>query len=203
MSEEEARKAILEQISGHVKEILSLCGEDVDREGLLDTPSRVAKMYYNELFSGIEEDPKSLINKAIFKDDEATGMIIVGDIPFYTVCEHHLVPFYGTASVGFIPEGNRIVGLSKIARVVDSLARRPQVQERMTNLIAEALYESELAPEGVGVVITAEHLCMGMRGIKKPGSVTTTSEVRGSFKDEPETRNEWLSLLDQQSRMRR
>jgi GTP cyclohydrolase I len=170
-------------------------GEDTSREGLLKTPHRVAKMYVDEMFRGLGADLKGIINSAIFTGDGG-GMVVVGSIPFYTMCEHHLVPFYGKAYVGYIPENKKVTGLSKIARVVELAAKQPQVQEKMGQMIADALYDSDLQPEGVGVVLVAEHLCMAMRGIQKPGSKTITCDVRGSFRNEPETRAEFLSHVD-------
>jgi GTP cyclohydrolase I len=172
--------------------IIEAIGEDPKREGLASTPQRVAEMYA-ELFSGLGRDPK---------EELATGfgeghreMVVVKDIPFYAMCEHHLLPFYGLAHVGYIPNVNgRVVGASKLARVVEIVAHRPQLQERMTTQVAEAIVEA-LNPEGVGVVIEAEHLCMTMRGIKKPGSNIVTSANRGTFRRRAATRAEFLSLI--------
>ena len=172
--------------------IIEAIGEDPKREGLANTPQRVAEMYA-ELFSGLGRDPK---------EELATGfgeghreMVVVKDIPFYAMCEHHLLPFYGLAHVGYIPNVNgRVVGASKLARVVEIVAHRPQLQERMTTQVAEAIVEA-LNPEGVGVVIEAEHLCMTMRGIKKPGSNIVTSANRGTFRRRTATRAEFLSLI--------
>jgi GTP cyclohydrolase I len=172
--------------------IIEAIGEDPKREGLANTPQRVAEMYA-ELFSGLGRDPK---------EELATGfgeghreMVVVKDIPFYAMCEHHLLPFYGLAHVGYIPNVNgRVVGASKLARVVEIVAHRPQLQERMTTQVAEAIVEA-LNPEGVGVVIEAEHLCMTMRGIKKPGSNIVTSANRGTFRRRAATRAEFLSLI--------
>jgi GTP cyclohydrolase I len=182
-------------VEGHFREILHLLGEDISRPGIVDTPKRVAKMYCTELFKGMGVDLKPIIEGAVF-EGEGEGMVVVGDIPFYSFCEHHLIPFFGKAYIGYIPQGGKVVGLSKIARVVEAVAKQPQVQERMSQMIANTLFDSTLAPEGVGVVITAEHLCMSMRGITKPGSKTTTCDVRGSFRYEPETRAEFLSHVD-------
>lgn len=172
-----------------------------DRPGTDDTPRRVAKMWIQELCTGTGVDLIEIINSAIFEDHvedphEDPGMVIVKDIPFYSVCEHHLIPFHGVANVGYISRG-RVVGLSKIARVVDMAARQPQVQERITTQVANAIQDSHLDPEGCGVVIEAEHLCMSMRGIQKPGSTTVTSTMTGSFISEhnPEVRAEFLSLI--------
>jgi GTP cyclohydrolase IA len=172
--------------------IIEAIGEDPKREGLANTPQRVAEMYA-ELFSGLGRDPK---------EELATGfgeghreMVVVKDIPFYSLCEHHLLPFYGLAHVGYIPNvDGRVVGASKLARVVEIVAHRPQIQERMTTQVAEAIVEA-LNPEGVGVVIEAEHLCMTMRGIKKPGSNIVTSANRGTFRRRAVTRAEFLSLI--------
>lgn len=183
------------QVEAYVGGMLAALGENVDRPGLQDTPKRVAKMYISEMFAGLGADLNSLIDKAVFPDG-GDEMVIVSDIWFYSFCEHHLVPFFGKAHVGYIPTDGNVVGLSKIARVVDLAARKPQVQERLGSEIANALFTSErLKPEGVGVVVQAEHLCMAMRGIQKPGAVTTTSHMLGSFRDEPETRAEFLSLI--------
>ncbi len=179
-----------------IKEALGLVirgiGEDPEREGLLDTPRRVAEMY-SELFSGLGKDPCEEL-KVGFEEGHRE-MVILKDIPFYSMCEHHFLPFFGLAHVGYIPnESGRVVGASKIARVVEIIARRPQLQERMTAQIAEAIVDG-IKPDGVGVVIEAEHLCMTMRGIKKPGSRILTSAVRGTFRSRPTTRAEFFSLL--------
>jgi GTP cyclohydrolase I len=161
-------------------------------EGLLKTPARVARMYA-EVFAGMEEDPTQHF-ETLF-DEGHEEMVIVRDIPFYSMCEHHLVPFFGTASIAYIPGASgKICGLSKLARLVDAYAKRPQVQERLTSQVAETLVE-QLNPRGVMVVIEAEHMCMNMRGVKKPGSKTTTSAVRGAFETHPEVRAEALNLL--------
>jgi GTP cyclohydrolase I len=180
------------RIKKAVREIIEAIGEDPSREGIIDTPQRVAEMYA-ELFEGLHKDPK---------DDLEVGfelghreMVICKDIPFYSMCEHHLLPFYGIAHVGYIPnEEGRIVGISKLARVVETIARRPQVQERMTTEIADAIVEG-IKPAGVAVVIQAEHMCMVMRGIKKPGSNVITSAIRGSFHGNPASRAEFFSLI--------
>ncbi len=181
----------LKIIESSVKEILEAIGEDPERDGLIRTPNRVARMYF-ELFSGINKDPKDEIN-ITFKEDHAE-VILVKDIPFYSMCEHHLVPFFGVAHVAYLPKNGIITGLSKLARVVETSARRPQVQERLTMQIANAVNE-KLNPLGVAVVIEAEHMCMTMRGIKKPGAKTTTSVLKGVFESKPETRAEVLSLI--------
>ena len=175
-----------------VRELLYAIGEDPDREGLRETPARVARAY-EEIFQGLYTDPDQVLDRTF--DEQHQELILVKDIPLFSTCEHHLVPFHGMAHVGYIPntEG-RVTGLSKIARVVDLYARRPQVQERLTAQIADAIVR-KLDPQGVIVVIDAEHLCMGMRGIRKPGSTTTTSAVRGMFQTSPTSRAEALSLI--------
>ncbi|SNS72660.1 GTP cyclohydrolase I [Geodermatophilus saharensis] len=175
-----------------VRELLLAVGEDPDRPGLRDTPARVARAYA-ETFAGIWQDPGEIL--ATVFDEDHDELVLVKDIPMYSTCEHHLVPFHGAAHVGYIPgEDGRVTGLSKLARLVDVYARRPQVQERMTRQIADALAE-HLKPRGVIVVVEAEHLCMGMRGIRKPGSTTVTSAVRGIFRDNAATRAEAMSLV--------
>lgn len=176
-----------------IHSVIKAIGEDPTREGFADTPTRVAEMYA-ELFSGIGVDPSQELS-VVFEEGHRE-MIVLKDIPFYSMCEHHLLPFYGVAHVGYIPnESGRVVGASKIARVVEIVARRPQLQERMTSQIANAMFEG-IKPDGVGVVIEAEHLCMTMRGIKKPGSSILTSAVRGTFRSRSETRAEFFSLLE-------
>jgi GTP cyclohydrolase IA len=181
-----------ERIERAVREILSAIGEDPDRDGLVRTPARVAEMYA-EIFSGLTEDPaKHLVVTFEADHDE---MVLVRDIALYSACEHHLVPFHGHAHVAYIPnEDGRITGLSKLARLVDGFAKRPQVQERLTTQIADALVTA-LAPRGAFVMIEAEHLCMSMRGVRKPGTLTVTSAVRGLFKDSPSTRAEVMAML--------
>jgi GTP cyclohydrolase I len=175
-----------------VVSIIKSIGEDPDREGLADTPRRIAEMYA-ELFRGLNMDPLEEL-KVGFEEGHRE-MVIVRDIPFYSMCEHHLLPFYGTAHIGYIPDvSGRVVGLSKLARVVEIIARRPQIQERMTTDIADTIM-SGLKPSGVAVVIQAEHLCMIMRGVKKPGSSIITSAVRGVFRSKAETRAEFFSLI--------
>ncbi|MHB1536245.1 MAG: GTP cyclohydrolase I FolE [Acidimicrobiales bacterium] len=182
----------LDRIAAAVREILSAIGEDPDRGGLLDTPQRVARMY-EEIFSGLHEQPERHL-KATFEADH-DEMVMVKDIELYSVCEHHLVPWFGRAHVAYIPnDDGRITGLSKLARLVDGFARRPQVQERLTSQVADAM-ESVLAPRGVLVVVEAQHLCMAMRGAHKPGAVTVTSAVRGHFRDSVAARAEALSFL--------
>ena len=179
------------RIEAAVREILEAIGEDPNRDGLQDTPARVARAYA-EMFSGLHEDPKELLSKTF--DIEHSEMVLVKDIPFYSTCEHHLVPFYGTAHIGYIPgENGKVTGLSKLARVVDLFAKRPQVQERMTTQIVEALEES-LQPAGAIVVVEGEHMCMSMRGVRKPGAKTVTSAVRGQLKNAA-TRAEAMSLI--------
>jgi GTP cyclohydrolase I len=181
-----------ERIKRAVASIIEAIGEDPLRESIKDTPQRVAEMYA-ELFSGLGVDPKAEL--AVDFEEGYEEMVILRDIPFYSMCEHHLLPFYGLAHVGYIPSaGGRVVGVSKIARVVEICARRPQLQERMTQQIADAIFEA-LRPAGVGVVVQAEHLCMIMRGIKKPGAMVVTSSVRGSFRTKVATRSEFLSLI--------
>lgn len=180
------------KIKEAVSLILQAIGEDSKREGVLETPRRVAEMYA-ELFAGIGKDPKEELNVGF--EEGHREMVIVRDIPFYSMCEHHLLPFYGVAHVGYIPnQGGRVVGASKLPRVVEIVSKRPQIQERMTSSIADAIMEA-LKPNGVAVVVQAEHLCMIMRGIKKPGSAIVTSALRGSFRSRSETRNEFFSLL--------
>jgi GTP cyclohydrolase I len=182
----------LARIERAVREILLAVGEDPDRDGLLRTPRRVAEMYA-EICAGLHEDPaRHLVVTFEANHDE---MVLVRDIPLYSICEHHLAPFHGFAHVAYIPGvDGRITGISKLARLVDGFAKRPQVQERLTTAIADALVEV-LQPSGAFVLIEAEHLCMSMRGVRKPGSLTVTSAVRGLFKDNPATRAEVMSLL--------
>lgn len=180
-----------EKIKTAVTMILEAIGEDPSREGLLDTPKRVAKMY-EEVFQGLHDDPCFHLRTVFGEDHEE--IVLVKDIPFFSMCEHHLVPFYGKAHVGYIPKGGRVTGLSKLARAVDAVARRPQLQERITSTVADAIIET-LDPHGVIVVIEAEHMCMTMRGVKKPGAKTVTSAVRGIFVDDAAARAEVLSLI--------
>ncbi len=174
-----------------VRTILRAIGESPEREGLVESPRRIADMY-EELFSGLGDDPLALLTTG-FEEEAHKEMVIVKDIPFASMCEHHLMPFRGWAHVGYIPEG-RIVGISKIARLVEMLARRPQIQERLTSQVADLLMDG-LRARGAAVVIDAEHLCMTMRGVKKPGSRVVTSATRGIFRENPSTRAEFLSLL--------
>jgi GTP cyclohydrolase I len=179
------------RVEAAVRRILEEIGEDPDRQGLVGTPERVHRMYI-ELTAGYHVDPERLINNAIF-DVDYSEMVVVKDIPFYSLCEHHLLPFFGTASVAYIPRG-RVIGLSKIPRVVEMFARRLQVQERLTQQVAEFLQE-RLQPQGVGVVLEATHLCAVMRGVRKPGTVMTTSSVLGLFRTRDRTRSEFLHHL--------
>jgi GTP cyclohydrolase IA len=182
----------LEGIERNVREILVAIGEDPNRDGLQDTPRRVAKMYA-ELFEGMAMDPATHLSVAF--EEHHDEMVMVRDIPFSSLCEHHLVPFMGRAHVAYIPgPSGRITGLSKLARTVEGYARRLQVQERMTAQIADAL-DAVLEPAGALVVIEAEHLCMAMRGVRKPGTVTVTSAVRGIFRTDVSTRNEALAFI--------
>jgi len=179
------------RVEAAVRRILEEIGEDPDRQGLLGTPERVHRMY-TELTAGYHVDPDRLINNAVF-DVDYSEMVIVKDIPFYSLCEHHLLPFFGSAAVAYIPRG-RVIGLSKIPRVVEMYARRLQVQERLTQQVAEFL-QDRLAPQGVGVVIEATHLCAVMRGVRKPGTIMTTSSVLGLFRTRDRTRAEFLDHL--------
>jgi GTP cyclohydrolase I len=182
----------LDRAAAAVRELLYAIGEDPDREGLKATPERVARAYA-EVFAGLFTDPDTVLETTF--DEDHDELVLVKDIPLYSVCEHHLVPWHGTAAVGYIPgEDGRITGLSKLARVVDLYAKRPQVQERLTSQVADAVMR-RLEPRGVIVVVQAEHLCMAMRGVRKPGSLTMTSAVRGIFKEDPRTRAEALSLV--------
>jgi GTP cyclohydrolase I len=175
-----------------VRELLLAVGEDPDREGLKATPERVARAY-QEIFGGLFVQPDDVLETTF--NEHHDELVLVKDIPLYSTCEHHLVPFHGSAAVGYIPgEDGRITGLSKLARLVDLYARRPQVQERLTSQVADAVMR-RLEPQGVIVVIQAEHLCMAMRGVRKPGSMTMTSAVRGLFKSDQRTRAEALNLI--------
>jgi GTP cyclohydrolase IA len=174
-----------------IKEILNLLGENPEREGLTRTPSRVAKSL-EFLTKGYKEDPKKVINNAIFTSD-IRDMVIVKDVDFFSMCEHHLLPFFGKCHVGYIPQG-RIIGLSKVARLIDIYARRLQVQERMTHEIAQIIAD-ELQPQGVAVVIEGQHLCMQMRGVERQNSVAVTSCMLGVFRDNQPTRTEFMSLI--------
>ncbi|HEV8423720.1 MAG TPA: GTP cyclohydrolase I FolE [Actinomycetes bacterium] len=181
-----------DKVERGVRLILEGIGEDLDRAGLRDTPGRVARMY-EEITTGLRADPTDAL-QAVFEEGHEE-MVMIRDIPMYSICEHHLLPFIGKAHVAYIPRAEgRITGLSKLARLVDGLARRPQVQERLTSQIADAMVQ-RLEPQGALVVIEAEHLCMSMRGVRKPGAVTVTSAVRGTFRDSMSTRLEAMNLL--------
>jgi GTP cyclohydrolase I len=183
----------LARIEAAVREILAAIGEDPARDGLVDTPARVARMY-EEIFSGLRETPD--LHLAVTFEANHDEMVMVRDIPFASACEHHLVPFIGRAHVAYIPnDEGHITGLSKLARLVDAYARRPQVQERLTAQIADEI-ERTLDPRGVLVVIEAEHLCMSMRGVRKPGATTVTSAVRGLFRDSTATRFEAMRFIE-------
>jgi GTP cyclohydrolase I len=183
------------EVARLVAQLLAAVGEDPERDGLRDTPARIARMY-EEVFSGLDQDPVEILGVTF--EEAFDEMVILREIPFYSMCEHHLLPFHGQAHVGYLPNG-KIVGLSKIARAVDVFARRPQVQERLTGQIADCL-EDVLDAKGVGVVIEAEHLCMTMRGVRKPGSKMVTSAMRGRFRDEVNTRQEFLGLIRTEGR---
>ena len=200
MTESEALRVVpgaagtvdLERIEKAVREILTAIGEDPQRDGLLRTPTRVAEMYA-EICAGLSQDPASHLVVTFEADHDE--MVLVRDIALYSICEHHLIPFHGRAHVAYIPgDDGRITGLSKLARLVDGFAKRPQVQERLTTQIADAIVDA-LAPRGAFVMIEAEHLCMSMRGVRKPGTLTVTSAVRGLFKENPATRAEVMSLI--------
>ncbi|MCG8400377.1 MAG: GTP cyclohydrolase I FolE [Firmicutes bacterium] len=180
-----------QKIEKAVRMILEAIGEDADREGLKNTPTRVARMY-NEIFCGLWEDPEQHLKKMFSEEHEE--MVLVKDIPIYSMCEHHLLPFYGHAHVAYIPRKGNVTGLSKLARVVEGFAKRPQLQERLTTQIADTIMK-RLNPYGVLVVIEAEHMCMTLRGVRKPGSETVTSAVRGQFERNEATRAEALALI--------
>lgn len=179
-----------EKIKQAVHEILVAIGEDPSREGIRETPRRIAEMY-DEVFRGMTEDPREVLSVGF--EEGHNEMVILKDIPFYSICEHHLLPFYGMTHIGYIPKG-RVVGASKLGRVVEIIAKRPQLQERLTTQIADSIVEA-LQPQGVAVVIEAEHMCMTMRGVKKPGSNLVTSAMRGIFRSNAVTRSEFLSLI--------
>ena len=188
-------KVDMQRIENAVKEILLAVGEDVDREGLLDTPARVARMY-EELLSGMRENPE-LHLESVFTE-QCDEIVLLRDIPFHSLCEHHMLPFIGRAHVAYLPSG-KVLGVSKMARIVDSFAKRLQCQERLTSQVAELMMD-HLRPQGVAVVLEASHSCMTIRGIHKPGSTMVTSALRGLFKSDPRSRNEILSLLHQDRR---
>lgn len=179
------------KIERAVRDILEAIGEDPKRKDLLDTPRRVADMY-EEIFSGIKQVPEKELE--VILDQKHEEIILLKNIPLYSTCEHHLTPFMGRAHIAYIPKNGRVTGLSKLSRVVDVLSRRPQIQERLTTQIAEIMM-SKLKPQGCMVVIEAEHLCMSMRGVRKPGALTVTSAVRGVFKENEKTRAETLALI--------
>jgi len=180
------------QVKTAIASLIKAIGEDPNREGLVGTPQRVAEMY-DELFGGVGIDPRQEL--VVGFELGHREMVVLRDIPFYSMCEHHLLPFYGVAHIGYIPNvDGRVIGVSKLARVVEIIARRPQIQERMTTEIADAIMDG-LKPSGVAVIIQAEHLCMVMRGIKKPGSAIITSALRGVFRSRPATRAEFFSLI--------
>lgn len=181
-----------ERVKAAVKELLLAIGDDPDREGLVETPDRVARMF-EEIFAGMHVDPMELVK--VFQEHEHEEMVLVKDIPLYSMCEHHLLPFIGVAHVAYLPRMGKVMGLSKLARIVDVLAKKPQLQERLTSQIADVVMEA-VDPQGVAVVIEAEHLCMTMRGIKKPGSKTVTSALRGLMKTDARTRAETLALIN-------
>jgi len=179
-------------IKAAITSIIRAIGENPEREGLAGTPKRVAEMYA-ELFMGLGKDPREELEVGF--EEGHREMVIVRDIPFYSMCEHHLLPFYGVVHIGYLPGvDGRVIGASKLARVIEIVAKRPQIQERMTTQIADAIVDG-IKPDGVGVLIQAEHLCMIMRGIKKPGSTIVTSALRNSFRNRPETRAEFFFLL--------
>lgn len=184
-------KTDLTKIEQAVTMILEAVGEDPTREGLLDTPKRVAKMYA-EVFSGLHEDPKQYFETVFHEGHDE--VVLVKDIPFYSMCEHHLVPFFGHAHIAYIPNDGVVAGLSKLARAVETTAKRPQLQERITSTVADAMMDM-LNPKGVYVVVEAEHLCMTMRGVKKPGAKTVTTVARGIFEEDAIKRNEILSFI--------
>ncbi|ANU28091.1 GTP cyclohydrolase I FolE [Planococcus versutus] len=187
-----AQKVDLDKIEQAVSMILEAVGEDVNREGLKDTPKRVAKMYA-EVFSGLKEDPKEYF-KTVFHEGHEE-LVLVKDIPFYSMCEHHLVPFFGKAHIAYIPRGGVVTGLSKLARAVETVAKRPQLQERITSSVADSLMDT-LNPHGVYVMIEAEHMCMTMRGIKKPGAKTVTAVSRGVLETDAVKRSEIITYIN-------
>lgn len=180
-----------ERIERAVREILLAIGEDPDRAGLVETPKRVANMY-EEIFAGLHDDPRRHLK--LFDEGNNDEMVVVRDIPMYSMCEHHLLPFIGKAHIAYIPSDGRVIGLSKLARIVDSFSKKPQLQERLTSQIADFL-DKKLSPQGVAVVIEAEHLCMTMRGARAAGAKTQTSALRGSMRKDAKTRAEAMALL--------
>lgn len=191
LTEEKNGRVDREKIQKAITMLLEAVGEDPSREGLLDTPKRVAKMY-EEMFSGLHSDPKEYF-KTVFNEDHEE-LVFVKDIPFHSMCEHHLVPFYGKAHVAYLPKNGKVTGLSKLARAVETTARRPQLQERITSTVADAIMEM-LAPHGAYVIVEAEHMCMTMRGVKKPGAKTVTTAARGVYEEDSVLRNEVMTLL--------
>lgn len=182
-----------QKIENAVRDILEAIGEDPQREGLIDTPRRIASMY-EEIFAGLSQDPEKHL-EIYFQEEKHEELVIVKDIPFYSMCEHHLVPFLGKAHVGYLPRNGKLTGLSKLARVVETVSKRPQLQERLTATVADIIMK-KLNPYGVIVVIEAEHMCMTMRGVKKPGSKTVTSAVRGTFATDAKARSEAMSFIN-------
>ncbi|SHH66910.1 GTP cyclohydrolase I [Sporobacter termitidis DSM 10068] len=181
------------RIEKAVREILLAIGEDPEREGLVDTPRRIANMY-EEIFSGLGEAPEKHL-EIFFQKERYEELVLVKDIPFYSTCEHHLVPFVGKAHVAYIPKNGKLTGLSKLARVVETVSRRPQLQERLTATVADTIFNA-LEPYGVIVVVEAEHMCMTMRGVKKPGAMTVTSAIRGIFATDQKARAEVMSMIN-------
>lgn len=192
MTDTELQNVDLEKIEKAVSMILEAVGEDISREGLLDTPKRVAKMYA-EVFSGLKEDPKEYF-KTVFHEGHEE-LVLVKDIPFYSMCEHHLVPFFGKAHIAYIPRDGIVTGLSKLARAVETVSKRPQLQERITSTIADSLMDT-LDPHGVFVMVEAEHMCMTMRGIKKPGATTITAVARGVLETDAIKRSEVITYIN-------
>ncbi|HEY9062873.1 MAG TPA: GTP cyclohydrolase I FolE [Pseudobacteroides sp.] len=180
-----------ERVKAAVREILIAIGDDPDREGLIETPDRVARMY-EEIFAGLHKEPREYVK--VFQEENHEEIVLVKDIPTYSICEHHLLPFVGVAHVVYIPRKGKVMGLSKLARIVDIIAKKPQLQERLTSQVADVLMDT-INPIGAAVVMEAEHLCMTMRGIKKPGSKTITSALRGIIKTDARTRAEVMALI--------
>lgn len=203
LKDRQKKKALAQQktkksangIEANVRHILEYMGEDPEREGLIKTPERVARAF-EYMTKGYEQDPKQVINQAMFTEEDYEEMVLVRDIDFYSMCEHHILPFFGRANVAYIPR-HHIVGLSKIPRLVEVFSRRLQVQERLTTQIANTIME-ELDPLGVGVIIRAEHLCMRMRGVEKQNSIVTTSAMLGAFRTQQATREEFMTLVNSQ-----
>lgn len=185
------KKFDLARIEGAFQNIIEALGENPEREGLQGTPARVARMY-DEIFWGLKVDPGDFLSVSF--NEYHDELILVKDIPFYSICEHHFLPFYGKAHIAYIPRDGRVVGISKLARVAEAFAARPQLQERLSSQIADCIFNT-LKPYGVSVIIEAEHMCMSIRGVKKPGALTVTSAVRGVFEKRAETRAELLSLI--------